>query len=709
MKITFCALITFLLFQGLQAQNEPVQDSLKRESLEEVVVTGQHNPQSVNKSVFEVKVISRRDIERQAGNNLADILNNSLNLNIIPNTGSGKSGVSLFGLNDEYFKVLIDNVPIINEEGVGNNTDLTLINLDDIERVEIVEGAMGVQYGSNAVSGIINIITKKNSGAKTEIDAYVQEESVRDEYEWFNRGRHIQSLKIGHNFNKNIYANVVYARNDFKGFWNGRMGEKYDRADDLRGHDWLPKLQQNAKMLLSFSEENYKIFYRFDYLNEKIEDYNKTVDERPNGATNTLRPVAQDAQFTNNRFYHHLNASGTAFQNLNFNVSVSYQEQTKDQERYTYIIRKDQKENVEKQEYLRRNAFFSRGTFSNLFPSERLSLQLGYELTNEWGSGSAFTVDLEPGEELVTQRVDNYDAFSSLEIKLSDRFSLRPGARVSFSNLFEPQFLANLSARQILNNGWQLRAILGSANRTPNYEELYTYFVDVNHNVQGNPNLLPEKGVSAFFPVKKNSALGNGNIQLKNKVSLNYLGLKDRIELIVVNQTPLEFQYRNIDSYRAMGVFTENEIFVGNFNAQLGASFQGVSKILEDRNSNDDFLFNLQVNANVGYTIPRWNTTFSAFYKYIGEVQQFVETTNDAGEQVFETGKTDDYSWMDASVKKSFFKNTLSATLGCRNLFDVTTVGTTTVSGGGHSGPVPQIKIGYGRSYFLKLACNLDF
>ena len=136
-------------------------DSLVANKLEEVVITGQINPQSISNSIVEVKVITREDIERQAGNTLADVLNTSLNISISPNTSTGKSGVSLFGLDSQYFKVLIDNIPIINEEGLGNNTDLTLINLDDIKRIEIVEGAMGVQYGSNAVSGIINIITKK--------------------------------------------------------------------------------------------------------------------------------------------------------------------------------------------------------------------------------------------------------------------------------------------------------------------------------------------------------------------------------------------------------------------------------------------------------------------------------------------------------------------------------------------------------------------
>ena len=703
-------LIYFMLFLSsitVYTQNIILRDTTKIETLDEVVVTGQHNPQSVNKSVFEVKVISRNDIERQAGNNLADILNTTLNLNITPNTATGKSGVSLFGLDSQYFKVLVDNVPIINEEGMGNNTDLTLINLDDVQQIEIVEGAMGVQYGANAVSGIINVITKKTSRHKWEINAYVQEETVGDEYEWLDKGRHIQSLKIGHKFTDNLYANVVYTRNDFGGFWDDRLGDKYDKNDGLRGHEWLPKLQQNSKALLSYSKNDFSIFYRFDYLNETIDNYSKLVDINENPATGTTRPLSQDEIFTNNRFYHHLNATGSLFRKANYNVSVSYQEQTKDLERYTYIIRADQKTNVEKGEYQQRSAFFSRGTFSNLIQTESVSLQAGYELTNERGSGSANAMLITPGAESVNQNLDNYDFFASSEINLSERFSFRPGVRVSFSNIFDTQFIGSLSAKQILNNGWELRAVLGSANRTPNYDELYTYFVDVNHNVQGNPELLPEQGLSAFLHIKKSSNLSDGKVRLKNKLSFNYLGVNDRIELIVVQQNPLQFQFSNIDSYRSIGAFTENEIFFGNFNAQLGASIQGISKVLETRNNDDSFLFNLQLNANMAYTIPEWNTTFSAFYKYIGEQQQFVEKTNDAGDQVFETGKTDGYSWMDVTINKSFFDGMFSATIGARNVLDVTSVNSSAFDGGAHSGPVTRIPLGYGRSYFLKLAYNL--
>ncbi|WP_238698814.1 TonB-dependent receptor plug domain-containing protein, partial [Flavobacterium circumlabens] len=93
----------------------------------EVVVTGQFEPQSIKKSVFNVRVISSQDIQNLAANNLADVLNQYLNITVRPSSTSGRSTVSLFGLDAQYFKILVDNVPLVNEAGLGNNTDLSQI------------------------------------------------------------------------------------------------------------------------------------------------------------------------------------------------------------------------------------------------------------------------------------------------------------------------------------------------------------------------------------------------------------------------------------------------------------------------------------------------------------------------------------------------------------------------------------------------------
>ena len=90
-------LILFLTVSFGFAQKVQIMDSLVVNDLEEVVVTGQYNPQSVKKSVYEVTVISQADINRQAGNNLADVLNQTLNISILPNASTGKSSIKMFG------------------------------------------------------------------------------------------------------------------------------------------------------------------------------------------------------------------------------------------------------------------------------------------------------------------------------------------------------------------------------------------------------------------------------------------------------------------------------------------------------------------------------------------------------------------------------------------------------------------------------------
>src|SRR3990167_1676639 len=232
--------IPFLLVLKSFSQNEK-KDTIATASIKEVVVTGQFAPQSIKKSVFNVRVISAKDIQNLAANNLSDVLSQYLNITIRPNGTSGRSTVSLFGLDAQYFKILVDGVPLVNEAGLGNNTDFSQINLNDIEQIEIVEGSMGVTHGANAVSGVLNIVTKKSSQNKWAISATTQEETVKNEYSLFDEGRHIQALKVSHSINNNWFVSLGANRNDFQGFLEDKKGKNYKENDQMRGFKWLPK------------------------------------------------------------------------------------------------------------------------------------------------------------------------------------------------------------------------------------------------------------------------------------------------------------------------------------------------------------------------------------------------------------------------------------------------------------------------------------
>ena len=699
-------LVLFFTAFSLQAQE---QDTIPAQpnNLEEVVITGQYNPQSVKKSVFQVKVITRNDIDRQAGNNLADLLNQTLNINIIPSASTGKSGVQLFGLDSQYFKILIDNIPVINDEGLGNNTDLTQINLDDIQQIEIVEGSMGVEYGANAVSGIINIITKKSSIHKWEVTPYIQEETVGNEYNLRDQGRHIQSLKVGHNFDKRWYANALITSNDFKGFYNNRKGENYTENDGLRGYEWLPKNQLNVKSLVSYSRDKHRFFYKFEYFDETTDRYNSEVRPNYNPATETTNPTATDQIFSSTRFFHHLNGSGQFKNGINYDVSASYQQQKRNVETYVYTIRAQQKSNVEDFEYESRKGFYSKANFSNFIDSDVVNFQLGYEVSEIDGFSSAFAGTF--NGENISRRLGSYDLYGSTEINVTDKFSLRPGARMLFSSQFDTQAALSISAKYQLNHGFELRGIVGTSPRIPDYEELYTYFVDVNHDVRGNPNLNPEQSVSAFVHLNKDFKFKN-DLRLQNKFSLWYIDVKDRIELIIINTTPLAYQYANIDSYKTWGVSLTEMVAYGNMTLSGGVTFAGVSKVLSSQDlSSDDYLYGFQINANASYNIPKWKTVFSAFIKYNGPNYQFVQQQNAAGEAILVRGRQDAFTWLDATARKSFFENKLEVTAGVRNILDITSVNTTAVNGGTHEGPPSSLLLGYGRSAFLKLLYKLNF
>src|SRR5690606_19269308 len=163
--MNFCKAIYISSLFGLvtftaRAQQDSLAVDLDEE-LEELVITGQYNPQAANKSIYEVRVISREQIDRLARNNLADVLNRSLNINVTPRAGPGKSRLGMSAFSSAYFKILVDTIPLVNDEDLGSNADSTQINLADIERIEIVDAAMGADYGANASAGIVNIITKE--------------------------------------------------------------------------------------------------------------------------------------------------------------------------------------------------------------------------------------------------------------------------------------------------------------------------------------------------------------------------------------------------------------------------------------------------------------------------------------------------------------------------------------------------------------------
>lgn len=708
-KVVF--LLMLLACQVFSQEKEEVRrDSTHYNKLEEVVVTGQYNPKSIKKSVYNVTIIDKKQIESQAANNLADVLNFKLNLTVIPNSQSGKSTISMFGLDSQYFNILIDNVPLVSDNGIGNNIDLTQINLDDVERIELVEGAMGVEYGANSVSGVINIITKKSSQNKWNIQAAIQEETVSNEYALFNEGKHIQSVNLAHNFSENWFGRVSFNRTDFTGFLDDRKGRDYYKNDLLRGYSWLPKEQINATGFLNYKKDQLNLSYKFNYYNDNVNFYNPKVDDNIDVDSQTSNPFALDRVFKTERFVNNINLNGVLASGSPYSFSASYQTQKRRLNKFTYFILSGNKTNEEDKVYQSSNVFFSKGTISNFIKSNRHNFQLGYEARYIEGFDTQASGEVTQQDKTRTQ--GNYALFGSSEVKFSDALMVRPGLRYEYNSLFHSKLQSSLSARYLFKNGFELRGNIGTSYRTPSFQELYYYFVDSNHDVRGNENLNPESGYSASINLKKRSWFDDSNIALLNSLKIDYLNLEDKIDLAIVNSSPLQYQYINVDAYKLWGVSSRNTIKANNWSFNLGANLQGIAQVANNEiNAQNDFLYSFQLTTSASYKIKKWDTIITLLLKHNGEQQNYIASGTDENKNsTFTKTTTQAYNWLDASVQKSFLNKKLQATIGARNLFDVTSVNVSNAATtGAHSTNNNSLLLGYGRSYYLKLLYNIKF
>lgn len=135
----------------------------------EVVVTAARIEEAVEETTSAVTVIKGEEIKKMNVTFLHDVLRKLPDLSIARNGGDGKfTSVFLRGGDPKHTLVMIDGVKV-NSNTTGG-FDFSGVSVDDIERIEIVKGAQSTIYGSEAMAGVINIITKKGEG-KLKVDA----------------------------------------------------------------------------------------------------------------------------------------------------------------------------------------------------------------------------------------------------------------------------------------------------------------------------------------------------------------------------------------------------------------------------------------------------------------------------------------------------------------------------------------------------------
>ncbi|OAV45357.1 TonB-dependent siderophore receptor [Lewinella sp. 4G2] len=157
--LSFCSTLSL----GLAAQEAPELTTTG----DEVIITGTRFPKQLDRSTTKVTIIDSATVARNT--DLGQLLNEQAGIVVNGAYSAPGKDRSIFLRNgaNQYTLILLDGQPLIDPSSLGGAVDLRLLDLQGIERIEIVHGAQSLIYGSDAVAGVINLISKANSDDPT--------------------------------------------------------------------------------------------------------------------------------------------------------------------------------------------------------------------------------------------------------------------------------------------------------------------------------------------------------------------------------------------------------------------------------------------------------------------------------------------------------------------------------------------------------------
>ncbi len=165
--VSFHTLLLLGVLSALSQWSYAQSTSMPVDTLQEVVITGTGTQHRLRNAPVHTEVISRRMLDSYGGKSIEEILS-GLTASFAFNEGDMGSQMQMNGLGNSYILILIDGKRIHGD--VGGENDLGVIDTHNIERIEIVRGAQSALYGSDAMAGVINIITKKHTEKGVMVD-----------------------------------------------------------------------------------------------------------------------------------------------------------------------------------------------------------------------------------------------------------------------------------------------------------------------------------------------------------------------------------------------------------------------------------------------------------------------------------------------------------------------------------------------------------
>lgn len=454
------------------------KDSLMPEQLDEVVITATRTIRQLSKLPLPVQIVSKKEMRQANSLRLADIMNEQTGLITVPDFGGGE-GIQIQGLDSQYTLVLIDGVPLVGRS--AGTLDLNRLTVGNIKQIEIVKGASSSLYGSEALGGVINIITETpNNSFKGELNVRSGSFAITDVGASFSEKKD----ELGWSF-----------------FVNRFSSEGFDLDEST------PTANVNPFYNYTFDT---KLSYSFS------EDLELVVSGRifHQQQDNVTQNIVSSETFTGTSTINEWNTRITSTYNLNDNFEAIFefyatQYQTKE------FLNDNNGQLFSENDF---NQTFIRPEFRSTWSLENSEITSGFGLTHESLNRSFFD----------TTPVFNAPyIFAQYDWKPDENINLIIGARYDSHNQYQSQFNPKIAINYEISDLFSVKTSAGRGFKAPDFRQLFFNFSNSNvgYRVLGYnlvsttiPNLINQGQVTLLSGVD----LNNFNEELRPESSFNF-------------------------------------------------------------------------------------------------------------------------------------------------------------------------------------------
>lgn len=514
MKKRFFVLTAVLISIQLRAQTDS-----SGKILDEAIVTANKFEQKQSQTGKVVTVINKEQIERSNSKTLAQLLNEQagITINGALNAPGTVQTVYTRGASSGRVMILVDGIPVYDPSMINNEFDLNFISLQELERIEISRGAQSTLYGSDAIAGVINLITvKKNidkafnanlTGIAGNLGSYKTHAGIYGKIKKFSYSGSFSFLHTdGFSAAYDSSGNKNFDKDGMEGDME-KLRFQYDITDGLKANAWLLRGRYDADidMNVFVDEKDYYFSHNNDMSGLGLEYKKGKLELKSNlRSGRTLRQFHNDSAFVSIsgiRFERNYYQSHSNF----FEVFGNY----KPSQSFTILAGMDYRKDKMKQDYFSISIF---GPYSSSFNDTALNQLSGYV--------SIF--------------------FTLLDKKLN----LEAGARINDHSRYGTNSTYTFNPSYSITPHIRIFGSIASGFKAPSLYQLFDGF-------SGNPDLSPEKSTNyeAGLSYNKKKLEARGvffHREIGNGIDFDYNNFRyfNFVEQSI-NGLELEFRYKS--------------------------------------------------------------------------------------------------------------------------------------------------------------------